>query len=37
MNDGQPVIRARGLSKRFGALSAVDSLDLTVNGKEVSV
>ncbi|MBF7729650.1 ABC transporter ATP-binding protein [Pseudomonas sp. N040] len=35
MNDGQPVIRARGLSKRFGALSAVDSLDLTVNRAEV--
>ena len=35
MNNQAPVIRARGLSKRFGELTAVDGLDLTVNKAEV--
>lgn len=35
MNNPDPVIRARGLSKRFGELTAVDGLDLTVNKAEV--
>ncbi len=35
MNDSELVIRARGLSKRFGALTAVDHLDLSVPRAEV--
>ena len=35
MNDNQLVIRARGLSKRFGELTAVDHLDLSVPRAEV--
>ena len=35
MNDSQPVIRARGLTKRFGELTAVDNLNLTVKRAEV--
>ena len=35
MNSNQPVIRARGLTKRFGDLTAVDGLDLSVNRAEV--
>lgn len=35
MNDSAPVIQARGLTKRFGELTAVDGLDLTVNKAEV--
>ena len=30
MNNDDLVIRARGLSKRFGTLTAVDHLDLNV-------
>ena len=37
MNDAQPLaIRARGLSKRFGALQAVDRVDLSVPHAHVS-
>ncbi|MGL4316627.1 MAG: ABC transporter ATP-binding protein [Pseudomonas sp.] len=35
MSDNELVIRARGLSKRFGALTAVDHLDLSVPRAEV--
>lgn len=35
MNDTELVIRARGLSKRFGKLTAVDNLDLSVPRAEV--
>lgn len=35
MNDGEAVIRARGLTKRFGQLAAVDGLNLEVNRAEV--
>ncbi|WJN58240.1 ABC transporter ATP-binding protein [Pseudomonas sp. SO81] len=35
MNDSDLVIRARGLSKRFGKLTAVDHLDLSVPRAEV--
>jgi ABC-2 type transport system ATP-binding protein len=35
VTDEQPIISARGLSKRFGALTAVDNLDLTVRRAEV--
>ena len=35
MNSAEPVIRCRGLSKRFGALTAVDALDLNVRRAEV--
>ena len=35
MTGRQPVIRAQGLSKRFGDLVAVDGLDLSVNRAEV--
>lgn len=35
MNGNELVIRARGLSKRFGALTAVDQLDLSVPRAEV--
>ncbi len=35
MNDGEAVIRARGLTKRFGQLAAVDGLNLQVNRAEV--
>ncbi|HSC84173.1 MAG TPA: ABC transporter ATP-binding protein [Pseudomonas sp.] len=35
MNDTELVIRARGLSKRFGSLTAVDNLDLSVPRAEV--
>ncbi|MBD9484757.1 ABC transporter ATP-binding protein [Pseudomonas sp. PDM14] len=35
MNSPEAVIQARGLSKRFGALTAVDHLDLTVRRAEV--
>ncbi|WP_223123225.1 ABC transporter ATP-binding protein [Aquipseudomonas alcaligenes] len=35
MNDSELVIRARGLSKRFGDLTAVDHLDLSVPRAEV--
>ena len=35
MNNAEAVIQARGLSKRFGALTAVDHLDLTVRRAEV--
>src|SRR5688572_25111208 len=35
MNDEELVIRARGLSKRFGQLTAVDHLDLSVRRAEV--
>ncbi len=33
--DGQPAIHARGLSKHFGSVAAVDGLDLTVRRREV--
>jgi ABC-2 type transport system ATP-binding protein len=32
---GQPVIRVRGLVKRYGAVTAVDGVDLTVDSGEV--
>ncbi len=35
MHDPDLVIRARGLSKRFGQLNAVDGLDLSVARAEV--
>lgn len=35
MSDGEAVIRARGLTKRFGQLAAVDGLNLQVNRAEV--
>jgi ABC-2 type transport system ATP-binding protein len=35
MNSAEPVIRCRGLSKRFGTLTAVDQLDLEVHRAEV--
>nr|WP_298137123.1 ABC transporter ATP-binding protein [uncultured Pseudomonas sp.] len=35
MNSDELVIRARGLSKRFGALTAVDHLDLSVRRAEI--
>jgi ABC-2 type transport system ATP-binding protein len=35
MNSAETVIQARGLSKRFGDLTAVDSLNLTVRRAEV--
>ena len=35
MNNGDLAIRARGLTKRFGAVTAVDGLDLTVRRREV--
>ncbi|UTW08696.1 ABC transporter ATP-binding protein [Pseudomonas benzenivorans] len=35
MNSAEPVIRCRGLSKRFAALTAVDALDLNVRRAEV--
>lgn len=35
MNDARPVIRASGLTKRFGDLTAVDDLNLTVKRAEV--
>jgi ABC-2 type transport system ATP-binding protein len=34
-NGGETAIHARGLSKRFGAVTAVDRLDLTVRKREV--
>ncbi|MEH6367583.1 MAG: ABC transporter ATP-binding protein [Pseudomonas marincola] len=35
MSDGELVIKARGLTKRFGEFTAVDSLDLSVQRSEV--
>ena len=35
MTNGDTAIRARGLSKRFGQVAAVDGLDLTVQKREV--
>jgi ABC-2 type transport system ATP-binding protein len=35
MNDSAPAIRARGLTKRFGALVAVDAVDLEVPRRNV--
>jgi ABC-2 type transport system ATP-binding protein len=35
LSNGDLAIRARGLSKRFGAIAAVDGLDLTVRRREV--
>ncbi|WP_178115939.1 ABC transporter ATP-binding protein [Pseudomonas sp. MS19] len=35
MSDGELVIKARGLTKRFGDFTAVDSLDLSVQRSEV--
>jgi ABC-2 type transport system ATP-binding protein len=35
MNPETPIIEARGLTKRFGALTAVDHLDLTVSRGEI--
>ncbi|WP_286978268.1 ABC transporter ATP-binding protein [Pseudomonas sp.] len=35
MSDGELVIKARGLTKRFGSFTAVDSLDLSVQRSEV--
>jgi ABC-2 type transport system ATP-binding protein len=35
VGDGPPVLRVRGLVKRFGDLTAVDSLDLEVREREV--
>ena len=35
MNNGEPVIDVRGMTKRFGELTAVDHVDLTVRGGEI--
>jgi branched-chain amino acid transport system permease protein len=35
MSQGTAVLEIRGLSRRFGGLTAVDGLDITVNGGEI--
>lgn len=35
MNNGEPVIEVRGMTKRFGELAAVDHVDLTVRTGEI--
>ncbi len=35
MNNGEPVIDVRGMTKRFGDLAAVDHVDLTVRAGEI--
>jgi ABC-2 type transport system ATP-binding protein len=35
MNNGEPVIEVRGMTKRFGKLTAVDHVDLTVRRGEI--
>jgi ABC-2 type transport system ATP-binding protein len=35
MRTGEPIIAARGLFKKYGALTAVDGIDLTVNAGEI--
>jgi len=35
MNNGEPVIDVRGMTKRFGDLTAVDHVDLTVRAGEI--